>query len=262
MIKNLTHIYPLYCLYSSVKGFTEKWKYHKLIKKNNIFLIPDKKENLLYKEILYIELFKTLKSSSNWFKTDILPIGGAIDFKFAYILLRIFNTYQFKKIIEFGAGQSTFIVQDYSLANEAEAFTIENDKYWADKVRNKIKKKNHQVVHSQLKVNTNKDYKTFSWYDTSNLPRNEKFDLFIIDGPVGTKEFSRIGFIEFFLRNKSDDFVIIMDDMHRTGELQTFIYLLQKLKEKKINFNYNLVYGFKTVGIIYTSRFSSINFFF
>lgn len=248
--------------YYSLTRFLNYRKYHRLIEKNNLILNIEKKEKLIFKEILYIELFKTLRSELGWLKTEIIPIGGAIDFKLAYLLLRLLKDFKFKKIIEFGAGQSTYIIHDYLSVNNINAFTIENNKFWYSKIQKEIKNRNHQVIHSELLEIKNTELDNFYWYNSNDLPKNNRFDFFLIDGPLGTKKYSRVGFIDFFLENKSTDFIIVMDDLQRVGELQTFIFLLKKLETKNIKYHYKLIHGFKSLGIIFTSKYSQIKFYF
>ena len=67
---------------------------------------------------------------------------------------------------------------------------------------------------------------------------DKKFDLIIVDGPVGGgKNLPRSNIIDLIPNNLAEDFVIIIDDSEREGEQKTIAKIKQKLNECNIKYS-------------------------
>jgi hypothetical protein len=58
----------------------------------------------------------------------------------------------------------------------------------------------------------------------------KKFDLFSIDGPWGSDEYSRIDMIRYIPEILCEDFVIMVDDYERLGEKDIYVITSEKWK--------------------------------
>ncbi|MFV9484353.1 hypothetical protein ACNI3T_10955, partial [Christiangramia sp. ASW11-125] len=136
-----------------------------------------------------------------------------------------------KAIIEFGAGSSTFYIAKLidSLQLETTFYSIESDPEWSKELVRQLKilKLDHCVTiittpiveaPSNLSLKGQK-----TWYDieiiNSYLEKEIKFDLVIVDGPVGASTpFSRYSAIPFLKNSLKSHFSVFLDDVNRNDE--------------------------------------------
>ena len=78
---------------------------------------------------------------------------------------------------------------------------------------------------------------------------NKKFNLVLIDGPLGSPHYSRPEILDI-VDNLDKSFVILLDDMNRIGEQETWQLLKQKLHSKGIEVKERKYSSDKTVGLI------------
>jgi hypothetical protein len=67
----------------------------------------------------------------------------------------------------------------------------------------------------------------YEWYGEVEP---EPFELLLVDGPIGTASFSRIGCWQLIESNPNRDYVIIIDDSMRAGEQATIDLLMERLQ--------------------------------
>ena len=78
------------------------------------------------------------------------------------------------------------------------------------------------------------------------INENEKFDLVIVDGPLGVnQETPRTNIINLIPQNIAKEFIIIIDDYERKGEQNTVKLLLKKLNDLKIKHATSVISGMK-----------------
>jgi len=58
-------------------------------------------------------------------------------------------------------------------------------------------------------------------FDLSSLSPQDKFDLVVVDGPLGRDRRSRWGSLALLERHLADEFIVVFDDAERPGELET-----------------------------------------
>lgn len=136
-------------------------------------------------------------------------------------------------IIEFGSGFSTFSIAQLLKNNQIEAsfVTVENDAEWAKELKGLLSKMNLEkfvkiVVVPITNVNdsiSKTEQKT--WYDSEALKKclgsKLKFDLVVVDGPVGdSTPYARYSAIPFLKDRLTDDFSVFLDDTHRPEEIE------------------------------------------
>jgi hypothetical protein len=138
-----------------------------------------------------------------------------------------------KSIIEFGSGFSTFCIAQLLKNNQIKAsfITIENDIEWARELNNLLKQfglgeyvKVIIAPISEVKKIISKNEQEL-WYDY-NILNNElinfsKFDLVIVDGPIGAiTPYARYSAVPFLKEKLSDNYAIFLDDTHRDIEFE------------------------------------------
>lgn len=191
-----------------------------------------------------------------------LNIGRwAGNYTFFYVLNRILNDYQPKKIIEFGLGESSKFISTYlnNYITESSHTVIEQDEHWktaflnrfqvSDKTTIKILPLVTQKVHG-LETNS---------YAEIGEKVNEKFDLYIVDGPFGSDHYSRYDIVTLAEKlENGDEFIIIMDDYNRKGEKQTTEALIQMFEKKGITIHKGQYTGLKSVLVLATEKYKYI----
>ncbi|SEQ09231.1 hypothetical protein SAMN05421824_1143 [Hyunsoonleella jejuensis] len=188
-----------------------------------------------------------------------LNIGRwAGNYTFFYLLNRILNDFKPKQILEFGLGESTKFIITYinNYLNDSELKTIEHDEKWRllffesftvnDNIDIEILKLTDHVVNG---------YKTHGYLDLCKKI-NRNFDLYIVDGPFGSNNYSRYDIV-YLMENvyKEDEFIILLDDYHRKGEKETAKVLLNILDSKGIVAHTREYVGNKTVYVIATNKY-------
>lgn len=214
----------------------------KLSKKRVIRVIF--KNYFLNKELLYGNIFNDTICDSDWLiKKDFSLHAGAASYLLMYYLYRILDDTQPKNILELGLGQTTKMTSQYAKFNDdAKVFVVDDNKEWIDTFSNKLSLTDNctlNYVPSEIfnyKNSENKRYK-----DLNNHVKDEKFDLIVIDGPNGFIEnkfckYSRSNIWDLIENNVAKDFIIIIDDSERAGEMNTINYLEKILQKKNIKF--------------------------
>lgn len=180
------------------------------------------------------------------------------NYTFFYLLNRILYDLKPKNILEFGLGESSKFISAYlnNYLLDTTHLIIEDNEIWHHNFINS----NTLSVRSQVKIMNVKEQiinecNTYSYVGIDDLDITE-YDMFIVDGPLGSEHFSRYDIVNIVKRFDDDKkFIIIMDDCQRLGELQTFEDISHALKERDIPFHSEIYYGLKNVGVIGSKEF-------
>lgn len=260
MKKHLLAIYPLFKLYRWCSQFLYNWRYHAVVKNNGILLYEESSVTSLHRDLLAIDLYKSLRGENDWMPGALLPVGGAADYKILYLIARLLVDHGIHDIIEFGAGQSSILLSGFAKHSGARVVTIEHDAAWAERVASRTQAPSHQVIHCPLTQQRSTEQGNCAWYDLSNagILGRQRFELLIVDGPVGLPRYSRMGIVDRFSELHADEWVVLWDDLHRVGEMQTFALFLNRLRDSGVQHRHVVVNGIKRIGIIYTRKFESV----
>ncbi len=214
------------------------------------------------KELEWAHIYHDSIRDKEWLKNLSLNIGRwAGNYSFFYVLNRVLNDYRPKKILEFGLGESSKVISTYLehyLINSDHTI-IEQDDNWRNHFNNHFKLSYRSLVHI-LPIQNNivkgfetKGYKGIEEYVT------EKYDLYIVDGPFGSINYSRYDIINIVKKlSKNDECIIILDDYNRKGEKQTFVDLIKIFKEKDMEVYQSIYEGTKSVAVIGTKKYQFI----
>ena len=188
-----------------------------------------------------------------------LNIGRwAGSYSFFYILNRLLNEYKPSSILELGLGESTKFIATYGkhyleLKNHT---VVEHDNEWIS-----IFQQNFQISSFTKILQFDLEEKQINNYSStsySGLEKEitEKFDLYIIDGPFGSDRFSRHNIVDLAMNfNTEDEFIILMDDCDRKGEMDTVNDLFKILNKKNIKFYTRKYIGLKGQFLIVTEKY-------
>lgn len=203
-------------------------------------------------ELLWASYFRDSIASSNWvIDKSFSATNGAANYSFLYKLFKIYDIIKPNSILEFGLGQSTNLTRQYCAANKStNAIVIDHDNAWVET----YKKYTKGIKNLTLEVLPTEDFKLkdgrlgakdTQYKGLKKTIGDKKFNLVIVDGPIGVdKEYSRTDILG--LTNAlADTFVILIDDSNRTGEQNTVRLLRDKLDKNKKRYTDWTVNGMK-----------------
>ena len=211
---------------------------------NNNNSISEFRKDILnkYQELNYADLLHDSIVNSSWLKDKTFSLfGWAANYSFIYTLFRILDKASPKNILEMGLGQTTRLTSQYVAFgnNDAKLNVCEHDQNWIDIYRNELPKSdNIQLNHFELEYFDFDGKQNDKYKDMPKVVGDKKFDLIIVDGPVGGgKNLPRSNVIDLIPNNLAEDFVIIIDDTERDGEQRTIRKIKEKLNECNIKYS-------------------------
>ena len=201
-------------------------------------------------EMHYATLFHDTIIDSEWFKYKSLSLGTwAIDYGTAYVIYRVLDMMHPENLLEFGLGQSSKIVHQYSNYYRREALTIEHDEKFVKFFLNETNDKyplHIEMVDLEKKVY--KGHDTLSYKNIKGMLGETKYNFIFVDGPFGTNTdghdyfYSRTEILDILDTNLAESFCVIIHDYNRIGEQNTIDDVLKKLEENGIRY-YTSVYS-------------------
>ena len=159
------------------------------------------------------------------------------NYSFLYVLNRILMDYKPSSILELGLGETSKLISTYldNYLLDSKHVILEHSEEWINNFKQRFTLSERSRIELvdleeiEIRSNKTKIYKNFDNFS------KEKFDLYIIDGPKGSKRFSRFNIAEQAKTfNNEDEFIIIIDDYNRRGEQETAQAVLEVLKTKGI----------------------------
>lgn len=204
----------------------------------------------LLKELNWANVFHDSIRGEDVLKDLPLNIGRwAGNYTFFYVLYRVIKESQPKSVLELGLGESTkfitALIDTYKIKRHD---VIEHDQEWINIYKSKqFNTSVTKFFHKNLiKTNIN-DTQHFSYSNLDGVNLID-YDLYVIDGPYGSKYYSRKEIIDLIkLRDNSKDFIIIIDDSNRIGEKQTIKNLENYFDKESIDFKSTHYHGLKSV---------------
>ena len=183
-------------------------------------------------EAIYFDLFKR-ELAKKGIEDDFFPVGSAANCSLLYLILRTMNELPPAKVLELGAGQSTILLN--RLLGErahSDLVTLEHDPMWAGIIGSRTG--NRIEPHPLVKLNG-------AGHGALGYPpsaiEGQRFQLIIVDGPIGVSRYSRAGIVDLIEAGCLDrDFGIIFDDADRFGEQDTMASVQRLLKKRGLDF--------------------------
>ena len=185
-----------------------------------------------------------------WNKTSIIDIkvgGWSLGPAGTFLLTEVLKTKRNLKVLEFGLGESTKLIG--TCGNVKDHLVLEHSIDWANQWKNTLE--NTPGVSPEIIVTPMLRDRRGSKYGVEHLEFGDDFNFYLVDGPFGAKRNSRNDIVDIIKRwDEHKDFIIFIDDIHRIGELQTFIKVKRKLTEKGIAFRSKKMFDRKAIGVI------------
>lgn len=214
-------------------------------------------------EIIWANVYNDSIRGREYLENLNLNIGRwAGNYAFFYVLNRILHDFNPKTILDVGLGESSRFIMTCldNYLKETQHVVIEHDPKWIElyKERNGVSK-NTSIIRLDLIEKKFKGHKTTSYKNFSNKVKGYDFDLIILDGPFGSKRYSRndiLSLVEYL--DSSKEFIILFDDTNRKGERETFKILVNELTKKSISFNVEHYKGNKTVSVLATNKYKYV----
>lgn len=255
------------------KGFNHYSEFFndKFNKINHDFVERDNFQRVLNKEIQYAFIFNDTIKDSEWLKNkNFSLINAAANYSLMYLLYRVLDETKPINILELGLGQTTKLTTQYAdFFKDAKLTVLEGDQTWIDSFsKNLVNGDNVDIVNMDLEIIEYNNSETIRFKNVSDIVKDNKFDLIIIDGPQGfipdsdrDLEYSRTNVWELIPDNLSDDFVIIMDDYNRNGEMNTISHVKELLNENNIAFYEYNSWAYKSQHAIFSEKFKYVSWF-
>ena len=151
-------------------------------------------------------------------------VGGAANYSYLYLLLRVCTELPVQRVLELGVGQSTLLLDALAERQGFEVLGLEHDADWAERIGRQCTRA--RVLEAPLHAAEVEGHRC----RTYRAPEVDgRFDLVLVDGPRGSRRRSRWGALEWIAQRRAEDFLLIFDDAERGGELDTIEACLKLL---------------------------------
>jgi len=205
----------------------------------DIYAFQDKSLSLS-RELEWANIYHDSIRDKKYLEDLSLNVGRwAANYSFFYILNRILSEYKPRSILEFGLGESTKFISTYLIheLKESKHVVIEHDQEWIEAFTHKFSISDRSsVIHCPLVETKIHGFSCYTYQDFDKKV-TEDYEVYLIDGPFGSDRFSRFDIVSL-VRNfeQEKEFILVIDDTNRLGELDTVNEICSVLTEKKINF--------------------------
>ncbi len=206
-------------------------------------------------ETNWADIYNSTIEGENWLRSrSFSPGRWAVGYQFLYVLYRILNEVHPKKILDLGLGQSSWMISQYATKdNSVEHVIVEHDPIWIEFFKNDHElSANSSIVRLDWNMADFEGSVVREYGGFSDVFSGKKFDLISIDGPLGgdMPDYARIDVLKMLPDILSDNFMILMDDSQRPGEMHTLEKMKQVLTENRIAFAFSDYTGAKKMTII------------
>ena len=234
-------------------------KQHEISMKNmqDFFINVQHKFSLLNMEPYWANVYHDTILNSVWLKDkSVSPGRWAVSYIVLYVLFRILDEIKPQSILECGLGQSSKLTIQYADAHKAKLMICENNQDWLSffKLQFPTADKYTKILDTEMvHIVPEYEYRTYKGFES--VIKGKKFNLVLIDGPLGSAHYSRPEILDI-VDNLDKSFVILLDDMNRIGEQETWSMLKSKLTEKNILFKEAIYKSDKQLGLLCSSDLS------
>ena len=219
-----------------------------------------------FHELNYADLLHDTICESSWLKNKTLSLfGWAANYSFIYLLYRVLDKVMPQNILEMGLGQTTKLTAQYVAHKNPSARlnVCEHNQDWINIYQSELPQSDNMTInHFDLTFFEHEGKQNDKYKDITQKFESEKFDLIIVDGPVGGgKNLPRSNILELIQNdNLANDFVIVFDDSERNGEQNTIKQTRALLQEKGVDFSEFDRNGIKNQHIITSQSRSFVQF--
>lgn len=213
-------------------------------------------------EAVWAEVFNNAISGSAWLKnTAFSPGRWAVGYPELYVMYRVLNEARPKRILELGLGQSTRMIAQYAAVHkDVEHTVVENDAEWIEFFKNDFALSEcTKIVQLETEMLPYKDadaVRVFKGFREAFA--GQKFDFIFIDAPLASDmtQYARIDVLGLLPECLSEDFVIMLDDAERSGEIHTTAEMEKCLQENAVSYKKGRYCGKKDTILISAEHMS------
>jgi len=214
------------------------------------------------KELEWAHIFHDSIKDKAWVSNLSLNIGRwAGNYSFFYVLNRILTDFKPQSIVEFGLGESSKFVSTFldNYLTESTHTIIEQDESWATHFKDNFELAEQSTINIlPLKKKIIKGFEVNSYDKIEEFVTN-KYDLYLVDGPFGSNNYSRYDIVNVIKKvSAADEFIIMLDDYEREGEQQTFEELKAVLDKKRVEYVTRVYAGTKAVAVLGTPKYQHV----
>ena len=193
-------------------------------------------------ETLWAEVWNNTISESSWLaEKNFSPGRFAVGYPFLYVLYRILDEVRPQSILELGLGQSTKMLSQYVQCEPSATHkVVESDKEWIEFFsHNYDLPLNTEVVHLETDIIEKEPGQAVRIFkDFESTFQGQKFDYLCIDAPRGDlSKYTRIDILPLLPYCLKENFIIMVHDCHRIGELNTVKSITSILTKHQIPFH-------------------------
>jgi len=181
----------------------------------------------------------------------LFPAKRAGNHSLLYLVCRIVDTFAPGAVLELGAGETTKLLAGFQRASRTALVTLESDPDWARRV---ARVAGAEVTRSPLVERVVRGHATRG-YDPGAI-EGRRFEMVVVDGPAGERRRSRWGVLDVLDRNLAEEFVVVFDDVHRLGEIDTVLEAWRLFGEKGIEVEAGLTRAAKWQLVMAAGRFA------
>ena len=209
-------------------------------------------------ELWYARIWDDTKKDISWLQQlpGISPGRMAVGYNYIYVMTRILNEMHPSKVLDLGLGISSTLISSYfnSLDRNPDAVhtIIEHDSDWIDfYTRNRSLSSKSRIMHMPC---ITKEYNgcKFDAYDGFKESLSGfKYSVISVDAPLGSDDkYSRRDILDIIPQCLDEDFVIVFDDVNRTGEKNTITDIESCLKTNGIVYYKAIYFGLTDICVI------------
>jgi hypothetical protein len=190
------------------------------------------------------------------------PVGPAANHSMMYLVSRLLQEFPFRSVLDIGAGQVSILIDRLRKAanGQYEVRSLEHDPYWARTIAEQI---DHPVIAAELVPQTVEGH-AIAYYDIPRDKLSLPIDLMIVDGPPAHDDevrYARLGALEIAESMLDRDFVIVVDDSEREGEVELVRGLKALFNSRGIAFRSGTLHAAKCQTVLAAGRFTPAAFF-
>lgn len=207
------------------------------------------------REVIWGMNFDNAIKECSWCKRkDFAPTGMAVGYYYLYILFKALDSGHFASFLDIGMGQTTKLFSQYVRYDMKTNLTVvESDSEWVDFFKGNIEPEYMNLVLLDCEYSDFEKEKGVRTYKSfrERLSKS-KFDIISIDGPYGgdMDEWSRVDVLSLLPDCLAESWIILVDDISRKGEKNTFNRILKLLEENEIRHTYAVHHGSNSFGVI------------
>ena len=226
--------------------------------------IVNRQENIQksLNEIEWANIFHDSIKGDDQISNLSLNIGRwAGGYPFFYCLYTILNKVKPSSTLEFGLGESSKLISTfYKLYIPDGVHTVlEHNNTWYETFNKgfSLSQNTEVIITTMISKKSNDKSSSYNSYECIENYKDTDILFYVVDGPIGTKRFSRYDIVELAKSfDKQKKFIILFDDTNRPGEQETLNCFKEELNKKSINFEVSTFKGKKTTTIITSNEYS------